>query len=364
MLDSSIIQLLVMIGFPYAIRGLRSFFAKAPPPSPLQRLNQKHGGNVPQKPNPWNQFMYIILGLTTVYHLYSLVIYNPPNIFRTLSLPADCPNFILHQSWKESALTDPKFMTRYPDTMREKFKANEFRFNYLVFGQNAFIGCDYCMERGDFLIYLVPGALASYVCMAILLGMATSQTSHLHKYRTWGSAALVVLAALEYGSYQKALEIGTLQNLVRYEGLLIGFRGAHILRHGAFTMMSIVIIGLIRRSTTTTGPRTEVEILNDLSQAQEAMIQRHRALQLARVASLRDPMLRKQFVEYWKRREVEHNLLMNDEEYKEARDIALSRIGVEQTIAEANAYIEALVRSAERQPDSTEEELTNTGTSS
>lgn len=125
------------------------------------------------------------------------------------------------------------------------------------------------------------------------------------------------------------------------------------MRHGSLALMTMTLMGLIYRSGRSTGPRGEVEILNDLCQAQEAMIQRHRALQLARVASLRDPLLRKQFVEYWKRREVEHGLLLSDTEYMEARDLALSRIDVETLTQEANQYIEAVIQAGERVTDDT-----------
>lgn len=125
------------------------------------------------------------------------------------------------------------------------------------------------------------------------------------------------------------------------------------MRHGSLALMTLTLMGLIYRSGKSTGPRGEVEILNDLCQAQEAMIQRHRALQLARVASLRDPLLRKQFVEYWKRREVEHGLLLSDTEYKEARDLALSRIDVETLTQEANQYIEAVIQAGERVAEET-----------
>ncbi|KAG0290485.1 hypothetical protein BGZ98_003403 [Dissophora globulifera] len=365
MVDASIIQILVVLGLPYAIQGVRAFFAKPPPPSPLQRLNQKQqrSSSTPSKPNRWNQLMLLLLGLTTLHHLYHVALYNPPNIFRTLSLPADCPNFILHQSWKERAALDPTFMVKYPDTMRERFKAMENRLFYEVYGQDAFLHCDHCTERADFVLYLIPEAMASYVAMAAVLGIATTQTSHLNKYRTWGSAALVVLAALEYGTYQKGAEVVSLSSLIKHEGWMIGFRGAHLLRHGSMAMMAIVVMGLLHRSAKQqengTGPRDEIEILNDLCAAQEAMIARQRAMQLARAASLRDPLLRKHFVDYWKKREVEHSLLTADSEYKEARDMALSRIDVEGIMQEANNYIEHVIKAGERMPDSQEADTTS-----
>ncbi|KAG0281145.1 hypothetical protein BGZ95_006444 [Linnemannia exigua] len=351
MIDSSIIQFLVVLGFPYLIKGVRSFFAKPPPPSPLQRLHNKQNPTTQgqtQPINKWNQLMYLVLGASTLFHLAQLTFYNQPNVFKTLSLPADCPNFILHQSWKERSAADPTFLTTFPDSMREQFKAMESRLVYIVYGQDAFINCDHCSERNDYLMYLFPSALASYAGMAILLGMATTQTSHLNRQRTWGSAALVVLALLEYSVLHTSSEVANLSTLVKQEMTLVGARGAYAVRHGSLALMTITLMGLIYRSGRSTGPRGEVEILNDLCQAQEAMIQRHRALQLARVASLRDPLLRKQFVEYWKRREVEHGLLLSDTEYKEARDLALSRIDVETLTQEANQYIEAVIQAGER----------------
>ncbi|KAG0316618.1 hypothetical protein BGZ97_006583 [Linnemannia gamsii] len=354
MLDSSIIQVLLVIGFPYIIKAVRSFFAKAPPPSPLQRLNNKQNPTVKtQPPSKWNQFMYLLLTAATVFHLAQLTFYNHPNVFKTLSLPADCPNFILHQSWKERSAADPTFLTRFPDSMREQFKAMESRLIYILYGQDAFVNCDHCSERNDYLMYLFPNAIASYAGMAILLGMATTQTSHLNRQRTWGSAGLVVLALFEYSVLHSSSEAVNLSALVKQEKVLVGARGAYAVRHGSLALMAMTLMGLIYRSGRSTGPRSEVEILNDLCQAQEAMIQRHRALQLARVASLRDPLLRKQFVEYWKRREVEHGLLLSDTEYKEARDLALSRIDVETLTQEANQYIEAVIQAGERVADDT-----------
>ncbi|KAH7028538.1 hypothetical protein BKA57DRAFT_479413 [Linnemannia elongata] len=354
MLDSSIIQVLLVIGFPYIIKAVRSFFAKAPPPSPLQRLNNKQSSARQQQPlNKWSQFMYLLLSAATLFHLAQLTFYNQPNVFKTLSLPADCPNFILHQSWKERSAADPNFLQKFPDSMREQFKAMESRLVYIVYGQDAFLNCDHCSERNDYLMYLFPSALASYAGMAILLGMATTQTSHLNRQRTWGSAGLVVLALLEYSVLHSSSEVANLSTLVKQEQFLVGARGAYAVRHGSLALMTLTLMGLIYRSGKSTGPRGEVEILNDLCQAQEAMIQRHRALQLARVASLRDPLLRKQFVEYWKRREVEHGLLLSDTEYKEARDLALSRIDVETLTQEANQYIEAVIQAGERVAEET-----------
>ncbi|KAF9352424.1 hypothetical protein BGX34_012164 [Mortierella sp. NVP85] len=308
----------------------------------------------------------VLLGLTALYHLFNVTLYSPPNIFRTLSLPADCPNFILHQSWKRRAELDPGFMDMYPDSMRERFKAMENRLVYEVYGQDAFLNCEHCTERSDYLLYLTPGALASYVGMAVILGIATTQTSHLNKYRTWGSAALVLLAIIEYGTYQKGAEIVSLPSL-KLKGTLVGYRGAHLIRHGFLAMMSVVMTGLLLRATGGRGVRDEVEILNDLCQAQEVMIQRHRALQLARVASLRDPALRTQFVEYWRSREVEYGLLLADKDFKEAREQARSRIDVAAVMQEADEYIDAIMKAGERQAEGTssstapDENLTRVG---
>ncbi|KAF9956083.1 hypothetical protein BGZ65_002992 [Modicella reniformis] len=360
MLDSSWIQLLVIIGLPYFIGAIRSFFAKAPQPSPLQLLNSKQAGNnttLPQQRrlSHWDRSILLLLALTTCYHSYHFFLYNPPNIFRALSLPPESPNFILHQAWKQRAEHDPSnsFMIQYPESMRERFKAMENRLIYEIYGQDAFLNCDHCTERSDYLLYLLPGALGSYVATATILGLTTTQTSHLNKYRTWGSVALIVLAIIEYSTFQRGGEIVTLA-ILKQKGLWVGFRGAHLIRHGSLAMMSVVIMALLQRSVRMGPPRDEIEILNELCQAQEAMIQRHRALQLARVASLRDPLLRKQFVEYWRKREIEHSLILADSEFREARELARSRIDVAGIMQQAQQYTEEVIRAGERASEETD----------
>lgn len=347
MFDSSLLTVLAILGLPYIIQAIRSMFAKPPPPSPLQRFG-KHPTNTLPPMNQWNLFTLLLLSLTTLYHLSNLLVYSPPNVFNALSLAPDCPNFILHQTWKQHGDTDPGFMEKYPDSLREDFKAIENRLMYEIYGQDAFLNCGHCTERSDYLLYLIPGAMASYVGMGAILGMATTRTSHLNKYRTWGSVALALLAIIEYGTYQNGSEITSLSSL-KLKGMLVGFHGAHLIRHGSLAMMSIVIIGLfLRRSAHGGGVRNEMEILTDLCQVQEAMIQRHRALHLARVASLRDPLLRKNFVEYWKKREVEHNLLSADDEYKETLKSARDRIDIEAITQEADQYTDAIIKAGER----------------
>ncbi|KAG0053579.1 hypothetical protein BGZ83_000863 [Gryganskiella cystojenkinii] len=355
MIDSSIIQVLVVIGLPYAINALRSFTAKAPPPSPLQRLGKQNVPKASLAVTRWNSFVLVLLAMTLVYHLAALTLQTPPDIFKTLALPVDCPNFILHQSWKERAEVDSTFMTRFPDTLRERFKAMESRWLYKVYGHDAFLNCDHCSEPGDYLLYRIPGAMAAYVGSAILLGMATTATAHLNKYRTWGLAALALAAGVEYTAFSRGSEAGSLSAFLSVQGTA-GALGAYRLRHGCLAIMTLLILGMLWRADRngSNKPRDEVDILTDLCQAQEAMIGRHRALQLARVASLRDPLLRKQFVEYWKKREVEHGLLLSDLEYKEARDQAMSRIDVESVIQEANQYIESVVKTGERSSDSSQ----------
>lgn len=356
-IDSSIVQIVIVLGFPYALRFLRSVFVKTPvAPSPFARKNAP-----PPIKSRWDRSTTLLLLLVGCYHLFMTIFFNPPNIFQALSLTPDSPNFLLHQTWKEHAEADAGFMDKYPDTLRERFKAHENRFMYQVFGHDAFLDCDHCNETSDYTYYLIPTMASSYIVMAVVLGMATTHISHLTKYRTWGVVSLVVVAAVEYMTLNKSIEAGNLAGLKNVQESILGYKGATSVRHLLLTCMSFGLAFFLYRSQPGSGPRDEVEMLTDLCQAQEAMIQRHRALHLARIASLRDPLLRKQFVEYWKRREVEHGLLVSDPEYKDARDLALSRIDVETLTREATEYIDAIVKSGERNPITDADSLTKVG---
>ncbi|KAG0337035.1 hypothetical protein BG004_007812 [Podila humilis] len=358
-IDSSIIQIGIVLGLPYLIRFIRSIFVKTPQqPSPFARKNAP----APSK-STWAQSTTILLLLMGIYHLSMVAFFNPPNIFQTFALAPESPNFLLHQTWKEHAEADPGFMDRYPGTLRERFKSHENRFMYLVFGHDAFLNCEHCTESSDYIYYLIPTMASSYLVMAVALGMATTQISHLTKYRTWGVVFLVIIAVAEYITLSQSMEAGNLAGLKQnVQESLLGYRGASLVRHLLLSVMSFGLSFFLHRNKPGSGPRDEIEMLTDLCQAQEAMIQRHRALHLARIASLRDPLLRKQFVEYWKRREVEHGLLVSDPEYKDARDLALSRIDVEALTREATEYIDAIVRSGERNATTeADESLTKTG---
>ncbi|KAF9578946.1 hypothetical protein BGW38_005011, partial [Lunasporangiospora selenospora] len=303
-IDSSLINILLILGLPYLISGARSFFTKTPP-TPLQRARQ---AAPPPKPSRWYRFVLSVLALASIYHLLITTVFTLPNVFKALSLPPDCPHFILTQSWNDRAEADKAFAQLYPSTpLYERFRAMENRFLYEIFGQDAFLGCEHCSEKNDYYIYIFPAILGSYVGMGMLIGLATSQISRPNRYRTWGSVLLAALGIVEYSVISRGSDLENLANLKIANHTLIGVTGGYTLRHFSLALMSV-----------------------------EMIINRHRTLQLARVASLRDPMLRKQFIEYWKRREVEHSLLTADEEYKEARSIALSKIDVETVVQETN----------------------------
>ncbi|KAF9425533.1 hypothetical protein BGZ94_007443 [Podila epigama] len=356
-IDSSVIQVVLVLGLPYLLRFVKSIFAKTPvTPSPFARKNAP-----PPRKSRWAAAMTLLLLSAGGYHLFRSVFFNPPNIFRVLDVAPDSPNFMLHQAWRERGEADPGFIEKYPDSLRERFKSHENRFLYQVYGHDAFLNCDHCTENMDYVYYLLPTMASSYLTMAVILGMATTQISHLTKYRTWGVAALVVIAIVEYACLNKSVEAGNLAGLKNVDSVIMGYKGTNAARHICLSGLSFVLAFFIHRSRPGSGPRDEIEILTDLCQAQEAMIQRHRALHLARIASLRDPLLRKQFVEYWKRREVEHGLLVSDPEYKDARDLALSRIDVEALNREATEYIDSIVKAAERTPGPDADKLTKVG---
>ncbi|CAG8546117.1 10602_t:CDS:1 [Ambispora leptoticha] len=343
MINRDLIQFLITISIPFLLQKVLEY---------LRRRNSSsyniHQNNQQKKHEPTRAEYSVtaLLILTVLYHLYYLLISVPENIFSTLRVPLRTPTtqlkFLLGTASKR--YTQPVI-----DTLSTKFASLENRYLYTTYGHEAFLDCIYCRDATDYFYYILPKITFSYVVMVAIMGLAT-MLRRKQDYRTYSVVFLVVCGAFDIYSYA-TLDLRLLISNSAISVDYYHYSTADFYRRLAFLGVSFAILILNR-----TDVRTEAEILLDLQRSQEYVIARLKGATLQRAAILRDTGLRKTFVDYYKRVEVEEGVIHSDPEYKKARAAALAKLNVENLTRDAELYVENLTKVRESEGISTHRE--------
>ncbi|KAG0254861.1 hypothetical protein DFQ27_006592 [Actinomortierella ambigua] len=285
----------------------------------------------------------LLLALASVFYFAYAFLAQQPNMFRAMGVPVDTRNFLIQQVWREHMLQSEQFAKQYPEDLRDRLRVIQNRKLYRAFGHDAFVGCDFCVEIMDYYYFILPAMVGAYVGMGALLGLATV-FPRMDGYRMWGCALLALVFAIEANMLNDALERNDTTKITpdRHQNL-VGSTGGASVRYLCFSFTSFALLILLYRSKNGTDKREVEDVLKDIAAAQEAILQRQRVFQLARAASTTDSILRQKFIDSWKRRDVEHSILLADPEYQSARDMALARIDVAAVTKETEEYIEGVL---------------------
>ncbi|CAB4406660.1 unnamed protein product [Rhizophagus irregularis] len=183
-------------------------------------------------------------------------------------------------------------------------------------------------------MFIIPNIAWSYVIMASILGISTMLKRKSH-WRTYGVIWLIGSGFLELYTFS-TVDFSNLDSGGNIEFL---YCTIEFYRRLSFSVLSLAILFFDKIDE-----RNNFEIITDMKRTLETIIYRSKALNLQRTSILRDSNLRRLFVEYYKRVEMDDSTISLDPEYKEAKDKALSKLNIENLLKEAELYIDDITK--------------------
>ncbi|KAI8807376.1 hypothetical protein BJ742DRAFT_773114 [Cladochytrium replicatum] len=336
-------------------------------------VNYVRGQQAPTKrpPRPKTRLDLIVSLLLLVVafaQVFAAFLMPPENILSTLDLAEDAPNFMIrsrfrdHMSaefpgWTESlSATQRAEMFSPPqlseigrlETLIEKLRSAASRAVYRKFGHAAFVDCTWCVSSADYFLYVLPSLMSQYAVTLALLGAATStwRRTHLRLYIVVAVLVMVVseLAGFLYvdGSDINPLwhTLGISRDVAVYLPTSY-FHAALMFRQLGFFVISVLTWFFERSSVW-----TDSDILQEIFAKQQYMFSKSQMARLARTAALGDSNLRKTFMEYYSKRELERDAWSKDDEYKELREKTLKKFNIDKLVSEASTLSQKIIEDA------------------
>ncbi|THH30570.1 hypothetical protein EUX98_g3622 [Antrodiella citrinella] len=192
------------------------------------------------------------------------------------------------------------------ESLLTRMSSFDFRTLYVRFGQSVLQDCEYCTTYDEFALYALPGPLLEYVRETAFIALVTIRGSHRERWRTYASAGVVCVAALE--GYMVA------SHAVRVPKDGLGVFMLHdnlwLCRHLLFLLLPVVIHVTRPVAPATTDPTTTIQQTH--AHLQETLT-RLTTLKYARGAVMRDPSLRASATEWWGKQRVLGEVVREDE---------------------------------------------------
>ncbi|KAL1918729.1 uncharacterized protein VTP21DRAFT_2751 [Calcarisporiella thermophila] len=305
MIDWSLVNLLLPFALPWLIsKGIQYFRGR---PKSAQRRRELTRAD---------RCVSLMLILAALYELTCAFIWMPHNIFLEHGLPLNIHYDVLLKRAPEYA------------SILERLRSMESRINYAQFGHDAIVNCNFCQSTTDYMLYILPLIGFVYVGSAIILGLATI-TPRKSGWRIYGVIALACAVFIEIYTFSNVD-----QRTIRNGGGQFLYSMMHRYRHLALA----ALFGWLWVFDSS-NELTDVELALRISDIQEQVLSRLQTLSLHRSAVLHDTNLRKQYTEFYRRKEVEASVISNDPEYQEARGRALSKVDVEELMEQAETWL-------------------------
>lgn len=321
MVNSDLISLLIFISLPFLIDKGREFMRR-------REFNlQKPKRNK----SKFDYFVIILLLSNSLLQTYFVIFSKSPNIYKDTGVPLKTSTSILRTIIMENNKTT---FNDKEQTLLKKLESYENRLIYVTYGEAALLECSYCYSLTDYLMFIVPNIAWSYVIMASILGISTMLKRKSH-WRTYGVIWLIGSGFLELYTFS-TVDFSNLDSGGNIEFL---YCTIEFYRRLSFSILSLAILFFDKIDE-----RNNFEIITDMKRTLETIIYRSKALNLQRTSILRDSNLRRLFIEYYKRVEMDDSTISLDPEYKEAKDKALSKLNIENLLKEAELYIDDITK--------------------
>jgi hypothetical protein len=206
-----------------------------------------------------------------------------------------------YEGWTDGGVPDPRWdddtilkVAQWEKLYLSLKGSTSSRRVYQSVGHVAYLECEWCKERTDYLLYLTPIVLASYVMYMIVIGVATS-TWRKEAYRM--GAGCAVLSALMMDAYligaanAKDFAEAGIEVTEAYSPFLLAF----YVRHGVFIAVCLVLLVSERKQQ-----YTDVEIVAMSVEKLAVVNNRMASARIARGVGMKSSNLRRRCFEYWR----------------------------------------------------------------
>ncbi|KAH9943561.1 hypothetical protein B0H21DRAFT_892786 [Amylocystis lapponica] len=248
---------------------------------------------------PYRTQLSLLLVAHTLYIIYSLLFFWPPNIFQRLRLPLNAPtekvrSLLLERAGLGADATLPKPL----ETLLTRLSSFDMRTLYVRFGQAVVQDCEHCKTFDEYALFALPRALLEYIREACVLGLLTVTGSGRERWRVHTIGALVCVAVLE------GYSIATATIHIPRNGLKVFMWHDRLwlLRHVLFLFLALLTHFLPPAPFPAPSPTAT---LATARAALEQGMTRLASLRYARGAVLREPALRAAAGAWWARQREE-----------------------------------------------------------
>jgi len=252
--------------------------------------------------------------LHTIYIIYVLCFFRPPNLFTRLHIPLSTPS----ERIRSLILKRANLSDGLPDHLEElltRLSSFDLRTFYIRFGQNVVQECDYCHTFGEYAFYSIAGIVLLYLREAAAVGLLTIRGTHRERWRKYGLGLLIFSAIVEiYWTLTVEIRIsqGNSYNVVMWHDTL------WTVRHLLFLFLPLAIHFLFPASHSIS-PLAAVPMTN---LALQSLMRRIQLLKFTDAASSRVPELRQASAEFWDKHRNEGQWAREDESVQRTAELA------------------------------------------
>jgi len=337
MFTDFLVNTLLMAGLPFLINIY------------LSNKNRKPEDRIDRPKTKIDKIASLALILGIIYEVINYIYFQPPSIFKTLGVPTNAPNWLFQNRYREYVVDKygqnfasfdpnnirPNQLTKDLDEVRAfanlfiELKDLDHRATYLKYGEVAYTQCTWCESEGDYLLFSLTRSSLRYIYILALLGAVTS-TTRKNIWRFWSVILVASVSLVEVFMYLTPQEGNVLQTSL--------FETIKFYRHCLFIGI-MALVWLFDRSN----EKTEEEITQEIINRTVAMINRTQASELCNVATLTDSTLRKLFMDYYEKKEVEKSVIFSSPEYNDVRLQVIAKYNLEKMIEESNQMSENIL---------------------
>jgi len=342
MFSDFLINILLMAGLPFLLNIY------------LENKNRRPEDRINRPKTLIDRIASLALILGIIIELIGMMYFQPPSVFKTLNLPITSPNWIFQNRYREYIVDKygQEFASFDPNNIRpnqltsnleevrnfailcNQLKDPEKRATYLKYGEVTFTQCTWCESDGDYLVFTLSRASLKFIYMLALLGAVTS-TTRKNIWRFWSVTLVAAVALFEIFMYLTPQEGNPIKKSL--------FEKIEYNRHGLFIII-LALVWLFDRSD----EKTEEEITQEIINRTVDMINRTQATELCTVATLTDSTLRKLFIEYYEKKEVEKSVVFSSPEYNDVRLQVIAKYNLEKMIENSSKMSENIMNNYRR----------------